>query len=142
MAVSAPPFHADPLTARRMTRRRLILLTLVLFPTAVASLMTADLLWGMPLAGWSAVLWILFVVLFAHLAFGAAQALIGFVVRRRRGDPCRLSRSLPPAEEAGVPLAPTAVVFPIHNEDVQRVYAGLRAVYRSLARTGQLDHFD
>jgi membrane glycosyltransferase len=49
--------------------------------------------------------------------------------------------NLPPDEES-VPLAPTAVVMPICNEDVPRVYAGLKAIYRSVARTGQLAHFD
>ncbi|MGH7843597.1 MAG: glucans biosynthesis glucosyltransferase MdoH, partial [Candidatus Binatia bacterium] len=36
----------------------------------------------------------------------------------------------------------TAVVMPIFNEDVNRVFAGLEASYCSLAATGQLAHFD
>ncbi len=36
----------------------------------------------------------------------------------------------------------TAIVFPIYNENVVRVYEGLRATYESLAKTGQLDRFD
>ena len=40
------------------------------------------------------------------------------------------------------PQARTAIVMPICNEDVARVFAGLRATYESLARTGELDHFD
>jgi hypothetical protein len=32
--------------------------------------------------------------------------------------------------------------MPICNEDVARVYAGLRATYESLERTGQIAHFD
>ncbi|HZM03203.1 MAG TPA: glucans biosynthesis glucosyltransferase MdoH, partial [Candidatus Saccharimonadales bacterium] len=36
----------------------------------------------------------------------------------------------------------TAIVFPIYNEDVARVYEGLRATYDSLAQTGQLERFD
>ncbi len=32
--------------------------------------------------------------------------------------------------------------MPICNEDVQRVFAGLRATYESVARTDALDHFD
>ena len=38
--------------------------------------------------------------------------------------------------------ARTAVVVPICNEDVRRVFAGLRATYESLAQTGALDRFD
>lgn len=32
--------------------------------------------------------------------------------------------------------------MPICNEDVERVFAGLRATYESVAATGQLEHFD
>jgi hypothetical protein len=35
----------------------------------------------------------------------------------------------------------TAIVMPICNENVQRVFAGLRATYDSLARTGERRHF-
>ncbi|MES1943986.1 glucosyltransferase MdoH [Salinisphaera sp. PC39] len=38
--------------------------------------------------------------------------------------------------------ARTAVVMPICDEDVDRVFAGLRTVYRSLADTGQAERFD
>src|SRR5262249_26127621 len=40
------------------------------------------------------------------------------------------------------PQARTAVIMPIANENVQRVFAGLRATYRSLERTGALGNFD
>jgi membrane glycosyltransferase len=36
----------------------------------------------------------------------------------------------------------TAVIVPIYNEDVTRVYEGLRAIYLSLKETGQLESFD
>jgi membrane glycosyltransferase len=36
----------------------------------------------------------------------------------------------------------TAVVFPIYNEDIVRVYEGLRATYESLKKTGRLERFD
>ncbi|HJT98888.1 MAG TPA: glucans biosynthesis glucosyltransferase MdoH, partial [Rhodanobacteraceae bacterium] len=36
----------------------------------------------------------------------------------------------------------TAIVMPICNENVARVFAGLAATYDSLSRTGQLAHFD
>jgi membrane glycosyltransferase len=38
--------------------------------------------------------------------------------------------------------ARTALVMPICNEDVTRVFAGLRATYESVAATGDLDRFD
>ena len=38
--------------------------------------------------------------------------------------------------------ARTAVIMPICNEDVTRVFAGLRATYESVVRSGQIDAFD
>ena len=39
-------------------------------------------------------------------------------------------------------LASTAVVMPIFNEDVTRVFEALRVIYGSVKETGQLQHFD
>ena len=55
--------------------------------------------------------------------------------RRRAAGAC-------PAAAAKHRAARAAVVMPICNEDVQRVFAGLRATYESLAQTGALDRFD
>ncbi|HCE07328.1 MAG TPA: hypothetical protein DEQ40_01770, partial [Oxalobacteraceae bacterium] len=38
--------------------------------------------------------------------------------------------------------ARTAIVMPICNEDVSRVFAGLRATYESVRRSGTLEYFD
>lgn len=43
--------------------------------------------------------------------------------------------------QADGPLDATAVVMPIRNESLPRVFAGLRTMYRSLERTGQSEHF-
>ena len=129
------------LTPDRITRRRIGVMTFVIFVTGIPSLLMADLLWGTPLTGWAGLVWLLFTVLFALVAFGAAHAFFGFVVRRQGGDPCSITHSLPPAEEGTVPLAPTAIVFPVYNEPVERTFAGLQAVYRTVERTGQLQHF-
>ena len=40
------------------------------------------------------------------------------------------------------PLASTAIVMPVFNEDVSRVFEGLRVVYRSVQETKKLEHFD
>jgi membrane glycosyltransferase len=45
-----------------------------------------------------------------------------------------------PAREAAPSRA--AVVMPIYNEDPARVMAGMRAIYESLAATGQLERYD
>ena len=35
-----------------------------------------------------------------------------------------------------------AIIMPVYNEDVQRIFAGIEAMYESLEKTGQLSHFD
>ncbi len=125
----------------RITRRRTAVATFVVIVTTTGSFLMGDLLWGMPLRGSAFAVWALFTLLFGLLAFGASQAVFGFFARRGRGDHATIFRTLP-AVPADVPLAPTAIVLPVYNEDPVRVFAGLRAIYRSLERTGQLEHFD
>src|SRR5690606_35004565 len=40
------------------------------------------------------------------------------------------------------PLGRTAILMPVYHEPIERSLGGLSAVYRSLERTGQLEHFD
>jgi membrane glycosyltransferase len=84
---------------------------------------------------------VLFAILFAWVSLGFWTGVLGLVVSLARRDPHSITRSLPRAGEIP-PDARTAVVMPICNEHVDRVFAGLRASYVSLARTGALDRFD
>jgi membrane glycosyltransferase len=68
------------------------------------------------------------------------RALVGFYVINRGGDSSRITATLAPGEEPG--LASTAIVMPAFNEDVSRVFEGLRVVYRSVQETKQIEHFD
>jgi len=138
--MAPPDFNPEEVTPRQLTWSRVRVLSFVVVTTGVAGLLMADLLWGMPLAGWAVVVWCLFVVLFALIAFGFAQAWFGYRVRRR-GDDQTIDQTLPVDEES-VPMASTAIVMPIYNEDVRRVYAGLRATFESVQRTGQGGWFD
>jgi membrane glycosyltransferase len=86
---------------------------------------------------------ILFAILFAWISAGFWTALAGFWVLARGNDRYAISRHQWGATAADIPAnARTAVVMPICNEDVRRVFAGLRATYESLAQTGALDRFD
>ncbi len=122
--------------------RKMAVLAFIVVTTVAAALVMADLVWGMPMRGWNGVVLLLYTMLVSIAALGAGLAFFGFLARRRGGDAGLLTRSLPPEEAAAVPLARTAVIMPVCNEDARRVCAGLRAVYRSLERTGQLEHFD
>ena len=109
--------------------------------TGLVSMLFADLLWR---TGWSAsrtVLLVLFVILFLLIAIGCMHGVFGFVLRTF-GDRRRITATdgLPRAEASPAPARPLS--FPIYNENIVRVYEGLRATYESLEQTGQLEHFD
>lgn len=143
--------------------RRYILLALMLGQTIVAGWYMKGIL---PYQGWSFVdldeimhqsfmqtviqVWpyalqtsilILFGILFCWVSAGFWTALMGFLELLTGRDKYRISGSSAGNEpiEAG---ARTALVMPICNEDVPRVFAGLRATFESVAATGSLDRFD
>jgi membrane glycosyltransferase len=83
---------------------------------------------------------VLFGALFGWISIGFWTALAGFLVLLSRRDRFSVSRKV--AEGPIDPAARTAVIMPICEEPVDRVFAGLRALYRSVERTGFLRHFD
>ena len=84
---------------------------------------------------------ILFGILFCWVSAGFWTALMGFLELLTGHDKYRISGKS--AGNEPIPeQARTALVMPICNEDVTRVFAGLRATYESVAATGDLDRFD
>jgi membrane glycosyltransferase len=82
-----------------------------------------------------------FAVLFCWVSAGFWTAMAGFWVLLRGTDRYLISRNA--AERGAIPeQARTAIVMPICNEDVTAVFAGLRATYESVARSGELERFD
>lgn len=128
----------DPLV---VTQRRTRVATLVLALTAPAVVVMADLHARSGFDGWKVVHLILFTILFALLAFGVAQAWVGFRLRRMGGDSLRIVRTLDPGDDGSIE-APTAVIMPICNEDVRRVFEGLRTIYESVQAEGRLANCD
>ncbi|KHK54145.1 glucosyltransferase MdoH [Ralstonia sp. A12] len=122
-------------------RRRLTLLALMIAQTIAATWAMSTVL---PYHGhdWlEAIIIVLFAVLFCWVSAGFWTAITGFLLLAFHGDRFVISRRAAP--DAVIPDdARTAIVMPICNEDVQRVFAGLRATYESLQRTGHLEHFD
>jgi membrane glycosyltransferase len=135
-------FDPDGLDPKEATRRRHRVVTLIVLIAGPAVLVMADLHWRTGFDLWKTAHLVLFAVLFGLVALGSAQALIGFSLRRRGGDACRITATLTPAEETRTVEARTAVVMPICNEEVGRVIEGLRAIYESLQRAGKLPHCD
>jgi len=90
---------------------------------------------------WSeALLLTLFVPLFAFLSVAFWTATVGVAVLVFSGRRFRLDRSAP--AQWNCPKTRTAVIMPIHNEEVARVFAGLKTIYESVERTGCLAAFD
>ena len=122
-------------------RRRVVLLALVIIQTVVATeFMSAVLPYhgGQPL---ETLLLVLFAILFGWVSAGFWTAMAGFFLLLVGRDRYAISRTV--AEDATIgDEARTAIVMPICNEDVARVFAGLRATYRSVAMTDDLAHFD
>ncbi|MGH8519529.1 MAG: glucans biosynthesis glucosyltransferase MdoH, partial [Panacagrimonas sp.] len=83
----------------------------------------------------------LYAVLFAWVGMGFWTALMGFWVLLRGKDRYSISTTAAPGAEISAE-ARTGILVPICNEDVSRVFAGIRSTYDSLARTGQRQHFD
>ena len=146
----APPLNRTPMAPRSFagaapraawqaaaTRRRALLVLLICAQTALAAYFMAGVLpynGGQPL---EAALLVVFTLLFAWVSAGFWTALAGFLVLARGGD--RPAIGGPGAIDAA---ARTALVMPICNENVERVFAGLRATYRSVERSGLVGHFD
>ena len=125
-------------------RRRLFLGLLVLVPTIIASEFMVGVLPHQGRTWLEVTIAAFFGALFGWISIGFWTALFGFVTLVRRRDRFAIT-SLEPSggEPAPAPAdgVLTAVVMPISEEPVDRVFAGLRAIHRSLARAGALDRF-
>jgi len=124
---------------RRLTRRRSLFFTAIFLLTSVATWFLADLLWRGGITALEGALLVVFTILFAHVAAGFCTAMVGLYVVNRGGDRARIDAAAVPPD---APLASTAIVMPVCNEDVSRVFEGLRVVYRSLQETHRLEPFD
>ncbi|HOF09821.1 MAG TPA: glucans biosynthesis glucosyltransferase MdoH [Opitutaceae bacterium] len=134
-------FDPSKMTPRRLMRRRFMFFTAVFSFTSLATWVMADLLWRVGSFGALEVsLLVLFVVLFAHISVGFCTAMFGLYVINRGGDRCRITQTVDWNKDT--PLGRTAILVPVFNEDVSRVFEGLRVIYGSLKDTGKLEHFD
>jgi membrane glycosyltransferase len=125
------------------SRRRLALVALIAAQTVVATAYMARILPYHGRQPLEVAVIVLFVILFAWISAGFWTALAGFWLLASGRDRYAISRRQSGRSPADIPAdARTAVVMPICSEDVQRVFAGLRATYESLAQTSGLERFD
>jgi membrane glycosyltransferase len=122
-------------------RRRLMLLALVLIPTTVASGFMVNVLPHQGQTALEIAITIFFGALFGWISIGFWTALLGFLTLVRRRDRFAITYLDGPAPAALGAGVRTAIVMPIADEPVERVFAGLRAIRRSLERVGAAERF-
>ncbi|MPZ59629.1 MAG: glucans biosynthesis glucosyltransferase MdoH [Rhizobiales bacterium] len=134
------PRSARPPTTPRliMLRRALVLLATIAMTSAAAYEMY-QVLHVAGLTVLEACVLILFVALFAWIAFSFVTALAGFIsvlFGRARLLGISVRAPLPSLSHR------TALLLPVYNETPARVMARLQAIYESLDAIGALAHFD
>ncbi|MGH8667461.1 MAG: glycosyltransferase, partial [Burkholderiales bacterium] len=137
---AAPPAQ-DPRLHRDGGMRRMGLLLLTIGQTWIATDFMTTVLPYQGRQPLEIAILILFALLFGWVSAGFWTALAGFFLLLTGKDRYAISAKARAAKPID-PSARTAVIMPICNEDVPRVFAGLRATYESLERSGQSQHFD
>jgi membrane glycosyltransferase len=132
---------ANPHWRRAATLRHLVLFVLLAIQTTIAGEYMIQIL---PYHGqtWLEIAIIAtFIALFAWISVGFWTALAGFFTLLFNARRHAITRICKARGSDSAPLAPTAILMPVYNEDARRIFAGLRTTYLSLQATGQLDHF-
>lgn len=124
------------------SRRRLLLLILVLTPALVAASVMGALLPHRGTTILEASIIFVYCVLFIWISLGLWTALAGFWTLLKKDDRFAVTRSRGELDAPIRPHVKTAILFPVCNEDPERIMAGIQAVWRSLARLGAADRFD
>jgi membrane glycosyltransferase len=144
MGSQAASAASDPAASDRWRtvarRRRWLLAFLVVVPTVAASTVMAG---ALPRAGESmleVVIAVFFGLLFAWISLGFWTAMVGAVLQVR-GDRFAVTRDDGAPARVG-PDVRTAIVMPICEEPVGRVFAGLRTIWESLEAAGGHAGFD
>jgi membrane glycosyltransferase len=121
--------------------RRIFLFGASIFATAYAAWLMADVLGADQLTVMEMVVIAFFTINFAWISLSFFTGIVGIFLRGFGLDAITLKR-LKPITRKGSLKSKTVIVIPVYNEDPDRVFAGLRASYESLAATGEIDAFD
>ncbi len=120
-------------------RRRLVFFGLTLLTSGLASFLFEDILSANGISPLEGAGIALFFGLFTWIAGAFWTAVAGFVIRLAGRDP-RVIRS---SDATGLAVhSRVALVMPVYNEDPDRVFAGVEAVWSSLAKEPEQAAFD
>lgn len=136
--------NKSPSVDRSTVWEAFLFFSVTLGNTGVGTYLMADYLWQLDWSASSTFLLILFTVLFGYLAFGFSHAFFGFILRRFHlpyANMPRVDEEASRIEDFEVHPR-VAIIIPIYNEPVDRVFAGIRAIFDSVMRTSQADAFD
>jgi membrane glycosyltransferase len=137
--------HAGPqrppiaLVPRALWLRRAFVLLATIAMTAFAADQMYQVLAVTTLTILEGVVLVLFVALFAWIAFSFASAFAGFLLSL--GAPDR-TLGIDTTQPIPVLTARHALLVPTYNESPGRIIARLQAIYESVAESGRLEHFD
>jgi membrane glycosyltransferase len=122
-------------------RRRLILAAITFFFVFLIGLPLGRMLAHGGWTGLKIAFLALSLFLIAQLVFSSIVAAVGWWLITFRPDPLKITHLIEVNPE-DIALPATAIVMPIFNEDVNRVFQGIRAMYQSLQQTGHGESFD
>ncbi|NCC29516.1 MAG: glucans biosynthesis glucosyltransferase MdoH, partial [Gammaproteobacteria bacterium] len=126
--------RADPAS------RRILFFSLVLLTTFGAMSLLSGVFQEGGVTPLELALLLLYAILILWISASFWTAAIGFVrLLAREEEPPPSARAVGSTPGAGFK---TALVMPVYNEDPERVFAGLRAIDRSLQETGQAEGFE
>jgi membrane glycosyltransferase len=127
-----------PRPSGAIAARRAFVFSVALLLSAVAAYEMYQVLKVGGLTTLEAAILVLFVVLFAWIAFSFAS-LLGGLVARATG---RITALEIPTGALPSIATRSALLFPTYNEEPQRLLARVQAIYESIAATGMAGHFD
>lgn len=132
-------FYQEKHCASILAIRRTLFFSIALISTIIGTLSITTI---MSPHGFSFIEWIIIVIftfLFGWIAVNFWTIIFGFFIALSKKD-----------KLIDIPLAPSpipastkiALIMPIHNEEVPRIFAALRAMYDTIKSAGILQHFD
>jgi len=121
--------------------RRLLLVALILAQTYIATYFMTAVLPYRGQHGLEIAILVIYAILFAWISAGFWTAMMGFWVLLLGRDRYAISATAAPQTPID-PAVRCAILVPICNEDVARVFAGVRATWDSVCRAGLREHFD
>lgn len=109
--------------------------------TSTLTLLMADLFWRIGYNAFYVIILVLFAILTWQISLGITHSIFGFFSFPKEGKYDHITETVKHLDSK-VPLTNTAILIPMYNEETQRVYEGIRAIYESLKKYGTLEYFD